>query len=61
LKFFSLLTGAFMYEQRPLESLLAIVTAMAIGAVLLASVQQYSKIKANSALRDAGIQNDQQQ
>lgn len=49
-----------MYEQRPLESLLAIVTAMAIGAVLLASVQQYSKIKANSALRDAGVTNDHQ-
>lgn len=44
-----------MFETRPLESLLAIVTAMAIGAILLASVQKYSDIKANAAVRDRAL------
>ena len=48
-----------MFENRPLESLLVIVTAMAIGAVLLASVQKYGEVKANAAKRDAaaGVRN----
>lgn len=52
-----------MFENRPLENLLAIVTAMAIGAVLLASVQKYGEVKATAAKRDAaaGVKNGNSQ
>lgn len=52
-----------MFDNRPLENLLAIVAAMGIGAILLASVQKYGEVKANAAKRDAaalGAQNGHQ-